>query len=170
MGKFHEGKLTDEIRALVVTELALFSSPTEIAAMVKERFNVVITRQGVHGYDPASHRGYRLASRWKLLHKETRRRFLKDITSIPIANRAYRLRMLDKMMRAAEARGNLALAASLIEQAAKEVGDVFTNTQKHKHSGGIDSNVKLSPEQLRDGIMALVQKARRRALAGPEQG
>ncbi|HDE2557988.1 TPA: DUF2280 domain-containing protein, partial [Klebsiella pneumoniae] len=56
-------------------------------------------------------------------------------SDIPIANKAYRLRALDRMMTKAESMRNMALAASLMEQAAKECGDAYTNKQKVEHSG-----------------------------------
>jgi hypothetical protein len=41
-----------------------------------------------------------------------------------------RLRTLQRLADRAEAQGNIALAAQLVVQAAKEVGDVFTNRQR----------------------------------------
>lgn len=165
-------KLTDEMKAFLVKELAMYATPSQAARALQEHFGVKIERHQAADYDPESRSGSRrshLAERWRVQFRETRTKFLNAVNNIAIANRAYRLRMLDKMMRAAEARGNLALAASLLEQAAKEMGDVYTNRQTLKHSGSVDTAVKLSPDQLRDGIMALVQKARQRALAGPGQ-
>lgn len=78
-----------------------------------------------------------MAQKWVELFHETRKRFQTELSDIPIANKAYRLRALDRMMTKAESMRNMALAASLMEQAAKECGDAYTNKQKVEHSGGL---------------------------------
>lgn len=59
-----------------------------------------------------------------------RKRFRDDTADIPIANRAFRLRALGRMAERAESVKNLALAAQLLEQAAKETGGTYTNKQQ----------------------------------------
>jgi hypothetical protein len=63
--------------------------------------------------------------RWRALHAATRHAFLSDLGEIGIANRTARLRMLDRMARRAEERNYIPLAASLLEQAAKECGGMY---------------------------------------------
>lgn len=75
-----------------------------------------------------------LSQKWIELFKSTRERFQSEISDIPIANKAYRLRVLDRMMNNAEKMKNIALATEIIEQAAKEVGDAYTNRQKIEHT------------------------------------
>jgi hypothetical protein len=52
-------------------------------------------------------------------------KFQAATVDIPIANRAYRLRVISRLLERAEERGNLAGALKLMEQAAKECGDVY---------------------------------------------
>ncbi|PVF12383.1 hypothetical protein DBO95_16580, partial [Yersinia pestis] len=78
-----------------------------------------------------------LAKKWVELFTITRERFQTEIASIPIANKAYRLRALDRMAAATEKQKNFGMTAQLMEQAAKEVGDAYTNRQKVEHSGGV---------------------------------
>ncbi len=80
--------------------------------------------------------GKGLAKKWVELFTITRERFQTEIASIPIANKAYRLRALDRMAAATENK-NFGMTAQLMEQAAKEVGDAYTNRQKVEHSGGV---------------------------------
>lgn len=68
------------------------------------------------------------------MFNETRERFQTEIAEIPIANKAYRLRVLQRMSVTAENMKNLGMTAQLLEQAAKEVGDVYTNKQKVEQS------------------------------------
>jgi Na+-transporting NADH:ubiquinone oxidoreductase subunit NqrC len=74
-----------------------------------------------------------------------RDRFLNEISDIPIANKAYRLRVLQRMSTDAEKMKNMGMTAQLLEQAAKEVGDVYTNKQKVEQSVVATHNVMPVP-------------------------
>jgi hypothetical protein len=56
------------------------------------------------------------------LFNVTRERFQNEISDIPIANKAYRLRVLQRMATTAENMKNMGMTAQLLEQAAKECG------------------------------------------------
>lgn len=77
-----------------------------------------------------------LAPKWKVLFDITRKTFLEDTAGIAISHRAVRLRALQRMAEKAETQGNMVLAASLMEQAAKEVGDSYTNRRELTGKGG----------------------------------
>ncbi|HBQ2248238.1 DUF2280 domain-containing protein [Klebsiella pneumoniae] len=129
--------LKPEVRAFIVQELACFDTPSQIVESVQKEFKVQVTRQQVASHDPTKVAGKGLAQKWVELFNLTRDRFLNEISDIPIANKAYRLRALDRMMTKAESMRNMALAASLMEQAAKECGDAYTNKHKVEHSGAL---------------------------------
>lgn len=129
--------LKPEVRAFIIQELACFDTPSQIVESVQKEFKVQVTRQQVASHDPTKAVGKGLAKKWVDLFNELRDRFLNEISDIPIANKAYRLRALDRMMTKAESMRNMALAASLMEQAAKECGDAYTNKQKVEHSGAL---------------------------------
>ena len=122
--------LSTEVKAFIVQSLACYETPAKVIELVKENFKVTVTRQQVSAYDPANAMAKSLSQKWVDLFNSTRTRFQTEITDIPIANKAYRLRALDRMMTKAEGMRNMALAATLMEQAAKEVGDAYTNKQK----------------------------------------
>ena len=65
-----------------------------------------------------------------------RKEFLEETAKVPIASQVYRLRNLQRLFEKAQARGNMALAAALIEQAAKEVGGAYTNRREHSGPNG----------------------------------
>jgi len=127
--------LSTEVKAFIVQSLACYDTPAKVIELVKENFRVTVTRQQVSAYDPANAMAKSLSQKWVDLFNVTRTRFQTEITDIPIANKAYRLRTLDRMMNKAENMRNMALAATLIEQAAKECGDAYTNKQKVEHTG-----------------------------------
>ncbi|HGF5590195.1 TPA: DUF2280 domain-containing protein [Klebsiella quasipneumoniae subsp. similipneumoniae] len=129
--------LSPEVKAFIVQALACFDTPTQIASQVKQEFGLDISIQQVSSYDPTKAIAKNLGQKWINLFNATRTRFQTELSDIPIANKAYRLRALNRMMTSAEKMRNMALAASLMEQAAKECGDAYTNKQKVEHSGGL---------------------------------
>nr|WP_318382730.1 DUF2280 domain-containing protein [uncultured Enterobacter sp.] len=126
--------LKGEVKAFIVQSLACFDTPSQVVESVKKEFGLSITRQQVESHDPTKANGRGLAQKWVELFNDTRKRFQTELSDIPIANKAYRLRALDRMMTKAEGMRNMALAASLMEQAAKEVGDAYSNKQKVEHT------------------------------------
>lgn len=118
--------LTDEIKTFIVTRLAMFDTPTEVADAVKAEYGVSLPRQQVQNYDP-ERSGKKPAPQWCVLHKATREAFLAETTKLPVAHRAVRVKELESLYRGAKKQGNRVLAAQLLEQIAKEVGDAYTN-------------------------------------------
>ncbi|MFK4234195.1 DUF2280 domain-containing protein [Pseudomonas guariconensis] len=121
--------LTSDVKAFIVQDLACFDTPTQVSQAVKQEFDIDVTRQQVEQHDPTKRAGANLAAKWRTLFEDTRKRFREETSEIPIANRAFRLRVLGRMAEKAENMKNMALTAQLLEQAAKEVGDVYVNRQ-----------------------------------------
>lgn len=119
--------LKNEVKSFIVQALACFDTPSQVVESVKNEFGVVLTRQQVESHDPTKASSKGLAAKWVTLFHDTRKRFREETAEIPIANRAYRLRTLGRMAEKAENMKNMALTAQLLEQAAKEVGDVYVN-------------------------------------------
>lgn len=132
-----EPKLTDDARTYVVQAIACFDTPSVVAAAVKKDFGLIISPQGCEAYDPTKRAGAKLSDKWKSLFEETRRAFLEDTSRIGISHRSVRIRALQRMADKAETMGNLALAAQLFEQAAKEMGDAYTNRRELTGKGGV---------------------------------
>lgn len=140
--------LKDEVKAFIVQALACFDKPTQVATAVKEQFRLEVTRQQVEAYDPTKYAGRTLNIKWRTLFEDTRKRFREETAEIGIANRAARLRALDRMADKAESKGNLPLAMQIIEQAAKEVGDVYVNRRLDapKVPGDTGAGIPSAPE------------------------
>jgi hypothetical protein len=136
--------LSEDVKLYIVTALACFDSTKQVMADVKEHFGIVVTHQQVSAYDPATVNGKRLSKAYKELHAKTREQFLKDTSKIAIAQPSYRLRVLDRLARKAEERGNANQLAQLLEQAAKETGGAFTNRHKLDHAGVV-GNMNVPP-------------------------
>lgn len=133
--------LKDEVKSFVVKALACFDTPSQVAAAVKEEFGLDVPRQQIAAYDPEKYVGRQLSNKWKTLFHDTRKKFRDDVAEIPIASRAFRLRALARMAQQAESQRNIALAVQMIEQAAKEVGDVFVN-RKVDPDKSLDEEIK----------------------------
>lgn len=129
-------KLDEQQKVFIVQALACFDTPSQIARAFKEEFGFDIERQQVQQYNPerAAYRG--MAKKLIALFTRTRKKFLEDVSDVPISQQAYRLRSLQRMHDLAVTRNNAALAAQLLEQAAKEVGGAFTNTRQLQGPGG----------------------------------
>ncbi|HHR6392195.1 DUF2280 domain-containing protein [Providencia rettgeri] len=137
--------LKPEIKASIVQALACYDTPSQVVALVKQEFGLSVTLQQVSSYDPTKAIAKNLGQKWVDLFNETRKRFQEEVSDIPIANKAYRLRMLDRMATKAEGMRNFSLTAQLVEQAAKECGDAYTNKQKIDH---VSSDGSMSPTKI----------------------
>ena len=122
--------LRDEVKAFVVHALACFDTPSQVVVSVKERFGLEVTRQQCEAYDPTKYVGRNLHVKWQTLFNDTRKRFREETAEIPIANRAFRLRAMNRFVERAETMKNIGLAMQILEQAAKEVGDVYVNRNR----------------------------------------
>lgn len=149
-------RLPEKVATFIVCQLACHRSPTEVVADVAERFpslELKLTKQKVEYYDPTkrAQKG-NLAKKWRVLFHETRKRWLESTADVPIANRRYRLEQLQHLYQRAldQGRGNLPLAKELLEHAAKEVGDTFTNRRliEVDPRGALQKLLGLSDEQM----------------------
>ncbi len=123
-------KLNEAVQRFIVQALACYDTPTQVAEAVKEEFGIEITRQQAASYDYTKAMGRTLAKKWRVMFDDTRKKFRAEVAEIPIADQAYRLRQLQRMAQEAMKRKNIVLAASLLEQAAKEQGGMFTNKRE----------------------------------------
>lgn len=140
--------LKPEIKAFIVQSVACFDTPSQVVESVLKEFGVQINRQQVEQNDPTKISGKGLAKKWVDLFNHTRDRFLNEISDIPIANKAYRLRVLQRMSTTAENMKNIGMTAQLLEQAAKEVGEAYSNKQKVEHTSP-DGSMSPRPTTIR---------------------
>ncbi|WP_368640468.1 DUF2280 domain-containing protein [Castellaniella ginsengisoli] len=122
--------LTDAAKRFIVQALACYDTPSEVSAALKEEMGIDVPRMQVAQYDPTKVAGAKLARKWRDLFEDTRKKFREAVAEIPIADQAFRLRALGKIYDRHMARGNVAAAAAVLEQAAKEQGGMFTNKRE----------------------------------------
>lgn len=148
--------LSKDQQTFIVRELARWRTPAQVAASVKERFDVAITRQAVEYYDPdkCASRG-KLAQEWVDLFRAERARFTKDLDRIPIYHTAWRLEEILQMYRdvLAGKPPNRKFALELLDQAQGEVDAL------KKASGGAAGAGSLTPDERRERFAALLRLA-----------
>lgn len=149
-------RLSQHVKRFIVQALACYDTPSEVAAAVKEEFDIDMHRATVQCYDPEKAQGQDLSQPLRELFYETRKKFKESTEGIPITNKSVRLRELEKMFWQAKRMGNLPLAASLLEQASKETGNYWTNRREltgkdGEALGAIAEIVFLGPEEESDG-------------------
>ncbi|HHS9484186.1 TPA: DUF2280 domain-containing protein [Raoultella ornithinolytica] len=140
--------LKPEVKAFIIQMLACYDTPSQVVEAVQKDFGIAITRQQVETHDPTKVSGKTLAKKWVDMFNTTRDRFLNEISDIPIANKAYRLRVLQRMSTTAENMKNIGMTAQLLEQAAKEVGEAYSNKQKVEHTSP-DGSMSPRPTTIR---------------------
>lgn len=149
--------LQNDVKAFIVQALACFDTPSQVVEAVQKEYGVSITRQQVETHDPTKTSGKCLAKRWVTLFNDTRNRFRQNTAEIPIANRAYRLRALGRMAEKAEGMKNMALATQIIEQAAKETGDVYVN-RRVEPDKTLDEEIKRLEIEKRKAELKMIEK------------
>lgn len=119
--------LNDTVKQFIVQALACYDTPQQVSDAVKEEFGLDVPRSQVALYDYTKHAGRNLSKKWRAIFDATRENFKAQTAEIPIAQRAYRLRKMAQIATKAEQMRNLSLVLQILEQAAKEVGDVYVN-------------------------------------------
>lgn len=147
--------LPEPVKLALVQALACFDTPSQAADAVAQEFGVKLDRQHVAKYDPTKVSGKNLSKKLQAIFHATRDAFLKQTAEVPIAQQAYRLRVLQRQLVKAEGQGNTAMVAQLLEQAAREAGGSFTNRREltGKNGGPIaQQTTNVTPQQLDEAI------------------
>lgn len=118
-------KLTPEQQRYVVTHLACYDSPVDIATELTGALEVHVGTNMLQHYDPTKYMGRMLSAELKELFYETRTKFLENVSKLPISDAAYRLVQLQRLAERAEARCDVRGALAAYAQAAREVGGCY---------------------------------------------
>lgn len=89
--------LKEPVKIFIVQSLACFDTPQQVADAVKQRFGIEIERQQCENYDPTKYAGRNLSKKLRDLFERTRKDFQINIYGVPLANKAVRLKELQKM-------------------------------------------------------------------------
>lgn len=148
--------LNKKQKIFIVRSLAVFNTPQETVLLVKEEFDLEVSRQQVETYDPTKRAGKDLSTELKDEFELTRKDFLDTPQNIPIANLSVRLQRLENQYQ--KHGKNRVAALSILKQAAEDVGGKYTNKTELTGAGGgaIQSEnityVTATDEQVRQAI------------------
>lgn len=119
--------LKPEQKIFIVQRLACFDTPAQCVEAVKDEFGIDVLPQQVHCYHPERRQGKHLSKDLKDLFFATREKYRENTIDIPIANKTWRVQKLNDLAAIAIKKGNMVLASQLLEQAAKEMGEAYSN-------------------------------------------
>lgn len=142
-------KLTNEQQVFIVTQFACYSKLSQVQEAVEERFGIKPSKTLLNGYDMDGWARENHGKKWIPVFDRAREQFHETAATIPIATKAFRLKQLGAMFDTALSAKNLHMAASLLEQAAKESGGSFTNERKVRHDGKVTIKEEVTPEDRR---------------------
>ena len=120
--------LNKKQKLFIVRSLAQFNTPQETVVLVKEEFELDVSRQQCVAYDPNKRVGKDLSEEFKKEFEATRKDFLDAPQNIPIANLSVRLQRLENQY--IKHGKNRVAAQSLLKQAAEDIGGKYTNKQE----------------------------------------
>lgn len=132
-------RLDENHKRFVVMRLACFRRPSEIAREIKDVFGIEASLQQIQFYDPLT-ASTQTPKKWIALWEAVREEYLKGEAQVGVAHERYRLEQLQELLDRALTMGragNIPLALSIMEQAAKEKGGQYTNRHKLEHSGQV---------------------------------
>lgn len=111
-------------------------------------------------YDPTKPHNKDVSPKLRTIFETARAKFIEDVSAIPVAQRAYRLRALQRSVERAEKIENIAMVASLLEQAAKEMGGMFSNRREltGKDDGALVMATTVTPKQLCEAVQSVQDK------------
>lgn len=127
-------RITKKVKLFIVRMLAEFETPTQTSKTVRELFKVDVTPQQCEAYDPTKRTGQDLSQELRDKFFEYRRIANEELEAIPIANKRYRLQLLQQLVE--KYPDNPVLIPKWAEQAAKEMGGLFTNRQEVTGANG----------------------------------
>ncbi|WP_298144390.1 DUF2280 domain-containing protein [uncultured Acinetobacter sp.] len=148
--------LKEPVKIFIVQSLACFETPQQVADAVQQRFGIEIDRRQCEGYDPTKFSGRNLSKKLTELFHQTRKDFRENIDDIAIANKAFRLRELQKMYE--DSGRNKRAKQNLLKQAFQETDGRVTKQEITGANGGpiesINANVPLeSYKKAREQIL-----------------
>lgn len=128
--------LSEPVKIFIVQALACRDTPQEVVTLVKQEYDIEVTRSQCQNYDPTKYSGRNLSKKYVELFYETRKKFDEGLVDIPIANKYYRLKQYQKQLERNSR--NAVLSMSILKQAAQDLGGQFTNRQEITGKDGKD--------------------------------
>jgi len=155
-------RLPSNVKQFIVINNACGSSPSQVAKAVKEVFGLDVSAQAVERYDPTKTAGQSLSLPLKTLFREMQREFQTMVVKAGVADQSWRIAKLHLIAQHCFDQGNYQRTMEAMEQAAKDLGGVYTNKARIE----VDDKkmlparlLRCAPEDL-PGMKASVEEAK----------
>lgn len=121
-------------KELIVSNLSMFKTITEVQTILREQEGLEVPLTSIIYYNPDN--SPKLAKKWRHQFSDTRQKYIDEIATVPIANKGFRLREMQRNYLYLRNEGNILGAQSILEQAAKEVGGDFVGSEQGRTPTG----------------------------------
>jgi hypothetical protein len=148
-------EFSEETKLVVVQLLAQFVRPAQVVEALAEDGIQTDIRQ-VGGYDP-TRPYFEAGDKWRQIFDATRKKFIEELETIPAANRAFRINLLQEAALTARAKGESGTMASMLRQIAEETGGVLTN--RREIEVGANNFASLSADEKRAALARIIEQS-----------
>lgn len=115
-------KLSHNVKKFIVIQLAHFESVRQVTWLLKDEFDLTVPEHQVSSYIPKNNP--KLAKQWvDLFESEREKAKSSNAEYVPMANKFYRLKQIDKLLN--KNMNNAVLVMQLLRIAAMETGNAY---------------------------------------------
>ncbi|EXI13963.1 hypothetical protein J610_3731 [Acinetobacter sp. 723929] len=127
--------LNKKQKLFIVQSLAVFNTPQETVSLVKEEFDIDVSRQQVESYDPTKFAGRDLSKELKDYFEKTREDYLSQpLNKISGANDIVQLKILSDLLWAKK--NNVTMTIKIVDQLQKIMKGFYGKKGEQANKGG----------------------------------
>ncbi|MDC5315381.1 DUF2280 domain-containing protein [Acinetobacter baumannii] len=127
--------LNKKQKLFIVQSLAVFNTPQETVSLVKEEFDIDVSRQQVESYDPTKFAGRALSKELKEFFEKTREDYLSQpLNKISGANDIVQLKILSDLLWTKK--NNVTMTIKIMDQIQKIMKGFYDKRGEQGNKGG----------------------------------
>ncbi|HDI2987387.1 TPA: DUF2280 domain-containing protein [Acinetobacter baumannii] len=127
--------LNKKQKLFIVQSLAVFNTPQETVSLVKEEFDIDVSRQQVESYDPTKFAGRDLSKELKEIFEKTREEYLSQpLNKISGANDIVQLKILSDLLWTKK--NNVTMTIKIVDQIQKIMKGFYEKRLEITGAGG----------------------------------
>ncbi|EKU39887.1 MULTISPECIES: DUF2280 domain-containing protein [Acinetobacter] len=131
--------LNKKQKLFIVQSLAAFNTPQETVSLVKEEFDIDVSRQQVESYDPTKFAGRDLSKELKEFFEKTREEYLSQpLNKISGANDIVQLKILSDLLWTKK--NNVTMTIKIVDQIQKIMKGFYDKKGEQANKGNPDAN------------------------------
>lgn len=131
--------LNKKQKLFIVQLLAVFNTPQETVSLVKEEFDIDVSRQQVESYDPTKFAGRDLSKELKEFFEKTREEYLSQpLNKISGANDIVQLRLLSDLLWTKK--NNVTMTIKIVDQIQKIMKGFYDKKGEQTNKGNSEAS------------------------------